>query len=223
HRSPWCITQTLMLRLGNTVSSVTTMVQQVVLLQLIAVTALTCESVTADITCYYCSDNPSDESYDPACGIYEYQGQTQNFGEYHDTCTITIYDKGYVLRGVSAGPFEDGECFEQDGYYTGCHCRGDLCNTHSFCAQCGYPKPTPTPAETLKCYQCIDCAIVDEDTTPVVEDKYLSCASTVFMNSTEVIRSGSYEEHTDGECIQHMETLTCWCSQDLCNNDQIGL
>ncbi|CAL4065488.1 unnamed protein product [Meganyctiphanes norvegica] len=85
--------------------------------------------------------------------------------------------------------------------------------------------PTTTssdPATTLRCYHCIDCGTVDEDTTPIIEDNFLSCSTIMILESVEVIRGGSYDAHPDGECVEHTESLSCWCNGDLCNKHTIA-
>ncbi|CAL4080491.1 unnamed protein product, partial [Meganyctiphanes norvegica] len=95
--------------------------------------------------------------------------------------------------------------------------------------QCGYPKPTPSsttmttvepspPSGSLSCYTCFNCPAIDES-TPVIEDAtFVTCVSIFPLEFSEVIRSGSDEDHPDGACIQHSQTLMCWCSTDLCND-----
>ncbi|CAL4061084.1 unnamed protein product [Meganyctiphanes norvegica] len=182
-------------------------------------------------TCYFCTDDPNDAddwpTYDADCGKFDYMGNTDSLS--FGGCSIRIYDSGYIDRWATIGN-EDGECiYETDS--TACYCTGEYCNTDSFCADCGYPKPTPTTEGTtmtttssstaapvtLKCYQCINCGHVDND-TPVIEGEYLSCVTTTVLESAEVIRGGSSKEHPDGECSQNTATLSCWCSEDLCND-----
>ncbi|CAL4209008.1 unnamed protein product [Meganyctiphanes norvegica] len=78
------------------------------------------------------------------------------------------------------------------------------------------------PAITLRCYHCIDCGTVDEDTAPIIEDNFLSCSTIMILESVEVIRGGSYDAHPDGECVEHTESLSCWCNGDLCNKHTIA-
>ncbi|CAL4083283.1 unnamed protein product, partial [Meganyctiphanes norvegica] len=116
--------------------------------------------------------------------------------------------------------FEDGCIYGSDyteHFLTECRCEGSFCNTDNFCEQCDPPTtpgttepPTTTDATpattsesttTLSCYHCIDCDTVDEDTTPIVEDNFLSCSTIAFLNNGEVIRGGSQDAHPDGECL----------------------
>ncbi|CAL4122200.1 unnamed protein product, partial [Meganyctiphanes norvegica] len=182
----------------------------------------------------------------PSCGEYHYRGHTETYsGNYG--CEILLFDNGYVTRTSPSYGFEDGECIYHSDY-TSCVCKDDNCNTDSYCSQCGYPKPTPDPTTevttpttsnptasttdaitpttsqpsySLTCYNCIGCFSVDEGTTEVIEDEFMSCMTTVFLDRSQVIRAGSHEEHPDGECVGNEETISCWCSQDLCNKDQM--
>ncbi|CAL4214768.1 unnamed protein product, partial [Meganyctiphanes norvegica] len=240
-------------QLGSAVSTLTTMNHRT-LLRLIIVVVLTDAWCTA-LNCYVCTDNPDDGSvdYDADCGQYDYRRNTHTSD--NDGCGIDIYDNGFTFRAPSGG-WADGECYHGTDH-TFCNCASSLCNTDSFCAQCGYPRPTPpgtteyTPIATTvqpettsteatttvlpphtttsfstntpakrKCYQCINCGHV-EASTPVIEDAFLSCMTTMVLESAEVIRSGSYTEYPDGECVAHTETLSCYCSKDLCNDINI--
>ncbi|CAL4132560.1 unnamed protein product, partial [Meganyctiphanes norvegica] len=231
------------------VSSLTAMDKQVLLL-VVAVVALTAgllqvTDAADDIACYECTDDPNAwyATYDPSCGAYDYIGHTETQNG-HDTCYIQLGNDGYIRRTVANNGFKDGQCF-YDSYSTGCFCKGDHCNTNSYCSQCGYPKPTPTtmepttvatsnppspttvatttsePPASLSCYNCVGCSSVEEGATSVIEDEFISCMTTVFLDSALVIRGGGYEEHPDGECVGHKEALECWCDKDLCNDDQI--
>ncbi|CAL4122324.1 unnamed protein product [Meganyctiphanes norvegica] len=211
---------------------------------------------TAEITCYECTDDPDNayHTYDPQCGSYHYQGHTDNMNGY-DTCGIGIFNNGYTKRFIATTVSGDGEC-NYPYSLTECLCKGILCNSNSFCAQCGYPRPTPgtteatttttttvtttptpltthvtttlattsVPLQNIKCYSCVGCFIVEEGTTPVVEDGFTSCMTTVYQDRSQVIRGGSYEEHPDGECIGNKEAFSCWCSsKDLCNADAMDI
>ncbi|CAL4157988.1 unnamed protein product, partial [Meganyctiphanes norvegica] len=217
------------------------MIKQIII-QLICVAVLSGIQVTNALTCYHCTDNPGEGSgrpYVADCGRFDYQGASTEQGD-DTTCYIAITNDGFVQRGRSESPiFYQGGC-QYGTSFTGCFCKGGLCNTHSFCAHCGYPRPTPTTTEqttsttdpttltpvstepptpsnpTLRCYTCVDCPEV-EDSTHVIEGDFLTCVSTIFLNSAEVIRSGSHEDQPD-ECIHHAETLSCYCSSDLCND-----
>ncbi|CAL4173282.1 unnamed protein product, partial [Meganyctiphanes norvegica] len=239
-------------------SSLTTM-DQPTILRLIALLLTTAGATVqsnnvADLTCYFCSDNPNFPRYDPLCGTYDYRGETLTMVQ--DGCTIYIYDDGHVSRGgVYGSHIENGEC-NYGNDYTSCYCTGSYCNTDSYCEQCGVSPPTPrttehtttepltttdtTPAAattepltttfattsesttTLSCYHCIDCDTVDEGTTPIIEDNFLSCSTIAFLNSAAVIRGGSYDAHPDGECVITSSTVTCWCNGDLCNKHTLG-
>ncbi|CAL4177196.1 unnamed protein product [Meganyctiphanes norvegica] len=207
-------------------------------------TIVAVQLTNGSLTCYSCRDDPSyigSDIYDPQCGAYDYDGQIST--KERDGCYIVIYDSGYVKRGGEFGQFEDGDC-KYGPVYTECYCKRFLCNTDSYCEQCGVSPPTPgttehtttepltttytTPATTsestttLSCYHCIDCNTVDEDTTPIIEDNFLSCSTISFLNSAEVIRGGSQGAHPDGECLVTTATVTCWCNGDLCNKHTIG-
>ncbi|CAL4124525.1 unnamed protein product, partial [Meganyctiphanes norvegica] len=220
------------------------------LVTVVVVLIATAVQLTTSLTCYKCSDEPGDDYYDADCGLYDYRGHTST--STYDGCYIYIYDDGYVQRTHSDGR-EDGQCYYGSDH-TGCACTSSYCNTDSFCAQCGYPRPTPTTTKdttteqptitttavlpshttdtttliptnspaTVKCFQCIACGHVD-DNTPISEDEYTSCVTTVLLESAKVNRGGSYKDHPDGECAQLTETLTCWCSNDLCNNISIEM
>ncbi|CAL4096471.1 unnamed protein product [Meganyctiphanes norvegica] len=209
--------------------------QSVLGLIAMVVLAIGVQVSTAKYMCYDCSDNPNNFfPYDPDCGKYDYNNLNFSVTGERENCLITIDYHGSINRGGTSGTeHEDGDCDYDGSSSTTCWCKGDYCNTDSYCSQCGYPKPTPTeavttsattelPGSSLQCYNCIGCSSVEEGTTPVVEDGFLSCMTTVFLDSSQVIRGGNYEEHPDGECIGNSETFSCWCSQDLCNNDQIG-
>ncbi|CAL4228040.1 unnamed protein product [Meganyctiphanes norvegica] len=195
---------------------------------------------TATITCYSCTDGPDIDSglpFDSHCDDYYYHGFTQYLFGY-DACGITIFDNGYVIRGCfGEKDLDDGECIYGDDNSTTCICKTDKCNTESYCSQCGYPRPTPTttgnpltstyattePPASLTCYECIGCATVDSSTPVISNASYQSCLTTVFLNSSNVVRGGSYDQHPDGECAEHAETLSCWCLQNLCNNKEFEL
>ncbi|CAL4160459.1 unnamed protein product, partial [Meganyctiphanes norvegica] len=291
------------------VFSLTAMAQHTaVLLRFIAevILIMAVVQVTNAVSCYACQNVPAHNyysDYDRDCGEFDYHGRNGTWRGY-DTCWLSIQDNGYMHRGWDSFGHEDGECeygtyYNPNHNYTLCFCKGDYCNTDSYCAQCGYPKPTPSttefttdittehtettttaevstpttyvttamttevptpttditpatttepstptsitttaptteestpitvttstttsdlPSLTLKCFHCIDCADVDEDSTPIIEDEFLSCSTIVFLNSAEVIRGGSYDEHPDGMCLEHTGSVSCWCSQDLCND-----
>ncbi|CAL4062135.1 unnamed protein product [Meganyctiphanes norvegica] len=211
--------------------------------QVVGVTQVT----TASITCYMCTDDPMiGFPYDPACGDYSYSGRAETW-DGADTCYITINEGGYMLRGIYVGQGHgDGDCTYGIGY-TACYCKGGLCNTESYCSQCGYPMPTPGSSttietttltttnppttdastispDTLTCYQCMGCSSVDSSTPVNSDTSYQSCVTTISLSSGYVIRGGSYDQHPDGECAQHTEIITCWCStKDLCNDEDIHL
>ncbi|CAL4097055.1 unnamed protein product [Meganyctiphanes norvegica] len=189
------------------------------------------------LTCYECTDNPTDNyPYDPDCADYSYNVRTETWNVY-DACYIRIYDDGYLERGIAGSGHEDGDCrYGRGADYTQCCCKGELCNTESFCSQCGYPwtsppppgasttteaATTPSPTVSLVCYQCNGCSSVDSSSTPVISDaRYQSCVTTV-PTSGIVSRNGSYDQHPDGECAQDSEIISCWCSSSLCNNINI--
>ncbi|CAL4228685.1 unnamed protein product [Meganyctiphanes norvegica] len=192
------------------------------------------QQVDCTSSCYECTDDQAytDFPYDPDCGSFGYHGDSILDSGIEDMCSIVILNSGGIIRRANRG-FSDGQCRYQPSY-TQCFCAGAFCNTNSFCGQCEYPRPTPsttyasstlttmklsTPGSSLSCYSCIDCPTVDVS-TPVVEDaSFVTCVSTVLLSSgTEVVRGGSDEDHTDGECLQHSESLMCWCSSDLCND-----
>ncbi|CAL4083909.1 unnamed protein product, partial [Meganyctiphanes norvegica] len=225
--------------------------QQVLLVRFIGVVALVvgaAQVTTATATCYRCSDDPGDFlPYDPECSEYSYHGITDTHSS--DTCFIEIQDGGYLGRGTS-GSHEDGDCVYGSSY-TRCYCEGDLCNTESYCSQCGYPKPTPGTSTTtevttltttnppppttddttytstttpgiLSCYECIGCPSVDSSTPVISDASYLSCTTVVtVLNDANVIRGGSYDHHPDGECAEDSEIVYCWCTSNLCNNIKI--
>ncbi|CAL4085827.1 unnamed protein product [Meganyctiphanes norvegica] len=89
------------------------------------------------------------------------------------------------------------------------------------------PSTAATTATTTKqigspnCYNCLGCSSVDEGTTQVVEDEFMSCMTTLVLDSLLVIRGGSYEEHPDGECIGNTQTFSCWCTGECCNDKTI--
>ncbi|CAL4152829.1 unnamed protein product [Meganyctiphanes norvegica] len=167
------------------------------MVMLLIVVGLCCalQVTTAEsYTCYECTDDPDQggHTYDPNCGSYHYQGHTQTKIDYV-SCGIYIWNNGYTTRFIAGNAYDDGEC-RYHPTHTSCLCRGALCNTDSFCDQCGYPRPTPgtteaitttvttTPATPTKCYSCIGCFSVEEGTTPVVEDGFTSCMTTVYQD-----------------------------------------
>ncbi|CAL4188365.1 unnamed protein product [Meganyctiphanes norvegica] len=199
---------------------------QVLLVRFIGVVFVAAQVTTAYITCYFCTDGPSGHPYDSECSEYSYNGLT-TIGDF-DTCFLEIYDEGYLRRYVGSSGHADGDCVYGLGY-TGCFCEGNLCNTESYCSQCGYPKPTPGTSTTteltttsgiLSCYECIGCPNVDSSTPVISDASYLSC-TTVVLNDANVIRGGSYDHHPDGECAQDDDILSCWCSSNFCNNIKI--
>ncbi|CAL4069814.1 unnamed protein product [Meganyctiphanes norvegica] len=208
--------------------------------------------VNCGITCYHCTDDldtsPS-YPYREDCGLYDYDG-TKFYMEYGNMCEIMIYDNGHTVRFPCKAHHDDGYCYDYVTHVN-CFCTGDLCNTHSFCAQCGYPRPTPaenvittlttakpstfspdtttmTIAEpsphsgNLRCYTCFNCPTIDESTPTIEDASFVTCVSTFLLSSDmEVIRSESDEDHPGGSCIQHSQTLMCWCSKDLCNDGSL--
>ncbi|CAL4094661.1 unnamed protein product, partial [Meganyctiphanes norvegica] len=198
----------------------------------LVLTTTVVQFTTAEI-CYGCTDDPDDSDnfppYDAECAQYDYRGHANDWGS--DGCSIKVYDNGYITRMYASG-HEDGDCVYGSGY-TECFCTGVCCNTDSFCEHCTglttedttvtitTSSSTTSPA-TLKCYECINCDNVD-DATPVIEGEYMSCVTTIMLESGEVIRGGSSEEHPDGECSQNAATLSCWCSKDICNGNTIDL
>ncbi|CAL4191711.1 unnamed protein product, partial [Meganyctiphanes norvegica] len=143
--------------------------------------------------------------------------------------TFRIGVDGYIHRGIYGGLGEDdGECHSLSTA-TICMCKDDYCNTGSYCSQCEYPKPTPgtdttteemtlttsnqppptTDASTLAstpspasltCYECLGCSSIDSSTPVISDASYQSCVTTVSLNSGNVFRGGSYDQHPDGEC-----------------------
>ncbi|CAL4126413.1 unnamed protein product, partial [Meganyctiphanes norvegica] len=244
------------------------------LIRVVSLVAAGAQVTKARMTCYYCSTNTeSGIPYDSDCDSYYYNGSSISTYDGYTACDITVSDNGYVYRGGAFYDHTDGECsYGLDS--TQCYCVGDYCNTESYCAQCGYPRPTPgttelttlttsepppttmgpttentsepptttmepitattskpsqstssattltsaKPPGSLRCYNCINCSSVDEDSTDVLEDEFLACTTIIFLDSTEVIRGGTYDEHPDGECVEHTASVSCWCSHDLCNN-----
>ncbi|CAL4177386.1 unnamed protein product [Meganyctiphanes norvegica] len=83
------------------------------------------------------------------------------------------------------------------------------------------PATTIDPAANLSCYNCMNCASVDEDTTPTIEDNFLSCSTILVLESGLVIRGGSYDAHPDGECVTNTATVQCWCTSDICTRNSI--
>merc|ERR1711970_657049 len=206
--------------------------------------ALTCYYCTNDLS----GGSDSLRPYDADCGRFDYDDNTQEADSDNFGCSIIIYNTGYISRSIMwGGNYQDGDCVNLETS-TQCYCEGDYCNTNSYCTQCGVTLTTPIvtepttesttkiitsntettsltstkPSGGLKCYQCIACDTVD-DSTPVVSDEtYRSCVTTAFLNSAEVIRGGNYDEHPDGECAQHTESLSCWCTSDICNDKVFG-
>ncbi|CAL4122142.1 unnamed protein product [Meganyctiphanes norvegica] len=204
-----------------------------VLVRLIGVVALVVGAarVTSAFTCYKCNNILGDPDFDRNCPVYSYNGKP----DIHiwEACYIEFYVGGLTLRrGTNGSGYYDGYCTHGSGY-TGCYCKADLCNTNSNCSQC-YPTQTPTtdaasttlPSTTsspdsLACYQCVGCSSVDSSTPVISDASYQSCVTTVVLNSGNVIRDGSYDQHPDGECAQDEETKSCWCSSNRCNTIEL--
>ncbi|CAL4229961.1 unnamed protein product, partial [Meganyctiphanes norvegica] len=260
----------ILLMLVSTVQFLVAMVMQPILLVFVITFARMSASDSFNLTCYNCHDDPDGGSYtytpyDPDCGHFYYNGNTDERVDAGLTCVTVIENSGYVTRGIYMSPgHADGECYYGSSY-TRCHCTGDSCNTASYCEQCRYPKPTPSTTEVtthptskstigtteatslttkepistttddiaitttnqlewLKCYNCIDCSSVDES-TPVIEDEnFITCVTIMVVISKEVdvVRGGSYDEYVDGECVQHSEIFSCWCTSNLCNDKKFG-
>ncbi|CAL4252422.1 unnamed protein product [Meganyctiphanes norvegica] len=213
----------------------------ILLLITVLLTTAAVQLTSASASCYRCSDGPDGIGYgyiDPNCAEYYYSGLTYDSDGGHG-CVIKLYNNGDVTRGSTYEHYGDGHC-EYLSDSTLCYCKDKYCNTGSYCEHCGYPKPTPgttdattttaeppspttdvTPA-TLSCYYCIDCATVDEDTTPIVEDNFLSCTTIVIVESSLVIRGGSYDAQSDGKCVENKGSLQCWCTGDSCNKNAIS-
>ncbi|CAL4211672.1 unnamed protein product, partial [Meganyctiphanes norvegica] len=99
---------------------------------------------------------------------------------------------------------------------------GVALNTEATTSTTTKPAHTTNPYGYLKCYDCLGCPSVGENTTTVVEGPYQSCL-TIVDNAHTVFRAGSYEEHPDGECVENTESISCWYSEDLCNDQQVDL
>ncbi|CAL4153325.1 unnamed protein product, partial [Meganyctiphanes norvegica] len=209
-------------------STLSTMDLYGVLRFITVVLVLTVVQFTTAKICYECTDEPNNGGfppYDAECAQYDYRGHSNTW--HTDGCSIKVYDTGYITRLYSDG-YEDGDCVYGSGY-TECFCTSNYCNTDSFCDDCTdlttenttTTSSTTSPA-TLTCYECINCGHID-DATPVIVGEYMSCVTTILLESAEVIRGGSSKEHSDGECSQNTATLSCWCSEDLCNGNTIEL
>ncbi|CAL4112086.1 unnamed protein product, partial [Meganyctiphanes norvegica] len=124
--------------------------QDLLIVRLVCVVTLIigASEVTAALTCYMCSEDPHYSNYDPECADYSYKGRTETSDGFN-TCYITIFLDEYLHRGGTSSEYDDGDCYN-GGSATECYCKGDNCNTDSFCSQCGYPKPTPGTTTTTE-------------------------------------------------------------------------
>ncbi|CAL4080927.1 unnamed protein product, partial [Meganyctiphanes norvegica] len=152
---------------------------------------LTVVQFTTAKICYECTDDPDADwfpYYDAECAKYDYRGNANTWNT--DGCSIQLHDNGYITRTYTGG-YEDGECvYGLD--YTRCVCTSDYCNTDYLCEDCTGPTTEDTTVttsssttrapDTMKCYQCINCGQVD-DATPVIEGEYLSCVTTIVLES----------------------------------------
>ncbi|CAL4089367.1 unnamed protein product, partial [Meganyctiphanes norvegica] len=124
-----------------------------------------------------------------------------------------------------------------------CWCPEDKCNSH-LCEEC-FNTPTTTEqlptegrvgwlrgsvfdygcwgprfdsqsSQGLSCYNCVDCSTVDENTTIVFDENFLTCV-TIMTSHETIIRSGGFEAYPDGECYTEGTVTYCHCTTSLCN------
>ncbi|CAL4162021.1 unnamed protein product, partial [Meganyctiphanes norvegica] len=185
--------------------------------------------------------------HDATCGDIEYAGNyTIQTTSTFDRCCTIIEANGNIIRDTFFGNWnvEDGGChYETNRVY--CICTsGDLCNTGTYCEQCDFPFSTPPTTTTtvsttrtsevtttssfepLSCYSCYDCPEVDASTHVVQDPDITSCLTTILIldiGTTIMIRGETRgNDVIDGDCLQHGESLTCWCKSPLCNDQSMA-
>ncbi|CAL4069473.1 unnamed protein product [Meganyctiphanes norvegica] len=188
------------------------------------------------ITCYSCTNDPhlhGSAQYDADCGEPNYDGYygtSAPTDQFKRGCATIIYDNGYIWRGWATDTEVAGEvCQHTDWQGSGlqCWCMEDKCNAH-LCDEC-FDTTTTTvatttttttqqpPSKGLSCYSCVDCPTVDESTTVVFDEDFLTCVTIMTCPET-VVRSGGLDAYPDGECYVNDGTiLFCHCTTSLCN------
>ncbi|CAL4180630.1 unnamed protein product [Meganyctiphanes norvegica] len=77
---------------------------------------------------------------------------------------------------------------------------------------------TSVPSAGLRCYSCIDCPAVDEETPHAVDLLFQSCVTVTMGSESMVMRAGDYNLRQDGECFNEDAGIFCYCVGNLCNN-----
>jgi len=182
--------------------------------------------VASALTCYSCSDDPNSLfPYDPECGIYSYNNVENTIEDTtpREICYILLKNNGNVQRGKNnnGGKYDDGDC-RYGTSFTECYCTGDLCNTDSYCSQCGYPKPTPVATETTTS---------TTSTTTTTPSTTSEAPTTTLSTTTESSSGGSLTCYNCFDCpsidqnstpvVEDEEFLTCVTSVLLNIKDEV--
>ncbi|CAL4152790.1 unnamed protein product [Meganyctiphanes norvegica] len=99
-----------------------------------------------------------------------------------------MWDNGYIWRGHPRGELEGDMCQRIPDLQ--CWCLEDKCNSH-LCEECVDTTTTiaattttttttttqQPPSKGLSCYSCVDCPTVNETTTVVFDEDFLTCVT----------------------------------------------
>ncbi|CAL4236314.1 unnamed protein product, partial [Meganyctiphanes norvegica] len=191
---------------------------------------------------YSCNNNPlADHAiYDPDCGQDNYNGKTEDGsqGPMSSAYTQVYYDgSNHVRRGHTDYHPGNESCYDY-GIAISCYCNTDLCN-NNICQHCQFPNSTmstntpqpptsnqpPTSETDLRCYSCVDCGVVDDDTTVATSKEFLTCFTAIELGNPHfVIRGGSRDYYEDGVCFYEDDhSFVCYCSSSRCNSGAVRL
>ncbi|CAL4067720.1 unnamed protein product [Meganyctiphanes norvegica] len=202
---------------------------------------------TRYMTCYFCTseaDYPGDTLYDPNCNNIDYNGHSEEHNSFdYSGCAVEVFDDGYVWRGWQLNSKDHCTTkYSENRHvnYTHCWCPGQVCN-NGLCEECFDSVSTTTTPTTiapttstttvptttqqphnkgLTCYNCVDCATVDENTSVAHEENFLTCV-TIMTSHETVMRGGGYDVHDDGTCYVDGSMAYCHCTTDLCNDASV--
>ncbi|CAL4122633.1 unnamed protein product [Meganyctiphanes norvegica] len=180
---------------------------------------------------YYICDSDAD----PDCVQDNYDGKTgYDYGVFSAFTQVYYDGSNRVRRGSMDEVREEGSCRDYADIAISCYCNSNLCNNH-LCQQCQFPNSTvapttpqphtsnqpPTSETDLSCYSCVDCGVVDDDTTIASSEEFLTCFTAIELGNPHfVIRGGSRDYYEDGVCFYEDDhSFVCYCSSSRCNSD----